>query len=1360
MATMAMRQSPDMANGSSNPHISNGAQRAPARRNGQKIPSAESSEYETEYDNPKTAQTSGRDGLAPGLGDKSFSARARNQPEANLNYTTRKPIPPSTPELSEKSSTPRGLSTEPYHPEPSAEMPEIQVQSPPPALVVSSPPTRSNTTRSISANDSRPDWASERSPLQKLEVTLTGISKEEKRARVQQAEIKARERLARKKAEQEKAELAASLAREASTQRAQPESEPSPGAARRNEQRDIPIGDRKEDGMRNGHAATPPQQRQPSIAVRHNRTVSASPQYQYNRRPEEPQYTRAEAAIPLSAKIGNVPRRSVTVSGPAAKPTPASNISHSRSMSQAGPRPMKASGALRAETTDEMLTPPRAQDSAESQVRPKKQSKQSVSFNVPPPTPPPIFEWRNAQPARLAALDFDFQNFDVERSKAWWAGASNEDRRKSRALPKNYKSPAQKLAGMTDHKDFQPQLFLRCGPLLRYTGIQRAKLDRASGPIDKDIWRGSIMIVTKDSRSSYDTPPTLRLFSQPMDLLPPPPVEISHEDGMQLAPEYVDPTAGLMKVGRDGRPLYVRPVEHVEEQVDLSFVENDDGIYELSPSMIDYTSEGVKQPMTSTRMPAVDGETASLYRDIPGARLYADAARDVTFWRFNLEVELSTTQQRIAYRINQGPALGFWVPPAGESMNIMFHSGNGFSPSVDSDRVCGPDPLWRDILNEHQTRPFHVMIGGGDQIFNDSGITESPFFQEWLRMKNAAERYGASFTREFRAELEQFYLDRYAAWFSQGLFSLANSQIPMVNMWNDHEIFEGFGSYHDDFMRTSVISGIGKIAFKYYLLFQHHSVPDEIEADEPSWLLGAHPGPYIEQKSRNLFMSLGQGVSLLGLDCRTERRSNEVLSEETCDLLWDRCHREIMNGETKHLIVLSSVPVAYPRVAMLRNFMNSRKSLGKAGVLGGLVNRSGPNVEVFDDHWAGKHLKSERTWLIEDLQDLAAEKSVRITILSGDVHLAAIGQFYSNPKLNIGKDHDYRYMPNVISSAIADIPETDLIADMINKRSTLHHMDSNTDEDVVPIFFQDVNGKARNNKRLLPRRNWCSIREYKPGSTPPDTPESEIIEAPEPRPNKLQRTLSLGRGDQGSTGKPGILRRLSTRGPPPTRTMSFNRGDEATFNRRASFDGPTQPHENGDSYFPGTRAAPPPRPGSFHRRPTNLSQKAARKAAKQGDNGAGAYINLEGGLAITLNLEISPQDPSGVTTPYKLLVPALHYNGTEYDPPPAQIVKGWRKFLPRRKKNGEAGGRPEADDYSDDEQDDYEDYDLINNTRANAATSQQHQPQYEGYPGSEEEDGDSEDEIPQRPPRQIMAEQSPSPEEHSRPRKKKWFGVI
>lgn len=385
------------------------------------------------------------------------------------------------------------------------------------------------------------------------------------------------------------------------------------------------------------------------------------------------------------------------------------------------------------------------------------------------------------------------------------------------------------------------------------------------------------MIATKDSRSSYESPPTLRLFPQPMDLLPPPPVEVSGEEGAKLAPEYVDPTAGLMKIGRDGRPLYVKPVDHTEEEVDLSFVENDDGIYELSPSIIDYTSEGINWPIPANRVHSTDGETVGAYKEIPGSRLYADPGRDVTFWRFKIEVDLTQTQQRIAYRLNQGPAMGFWVPAAGEPMNIMFQSGNGFSPMVESDDFCGPDPLWRDVINEHQTRPFHVMIGGGDQIFNDHVVEESGYLQDWIKTKNIHDKHNTPFSPEFRAELESFYLESYSIWFSQGLFSFANSQIPMVNIWNDHELIEGFGSYPDEFMGTPVISGLGRIAFKYYLLFQHHSVLEETEEDEPSWLLGAQLGPYINQKSRSVFMSLGKGVAFLGLDCRTERMVSPAL---------------------------------------------------------------------------------------------------------------------------------------------------------------------------------------------------------------------------------------------------------------------------------------------------------------------------------------------------------------------------------------------------------------------------------------------------------------------------------------------------
>lgn len=85
------------------------------------------------------------------------------------------------------------------------------------------------------------------------------------------------------------------------------------------------------------------------------------------------------------------------------------------------------------------------------------------------------------------------------------------------------------------------------------------------------------------------------------------------------------------------------------------------------------------------------------------------------------------------------------------------------------------------------------------------------------------------------------------------------------------DIIDGFGSYPDHFMRSPVFCGVGTVAFKYYLLFQHQSVVDEGMGDEPSWLLGASPGPYIKEHSRSVFMFLGRHVAFLGLDCRTER---------------------------------------------------------------------------------------------------------------------------------------------------------------------------------------------------------------------------------------------------------------------------------------------------------------------------------------------------------------------------------------------------------------------------------------------------------------------------------------------------------
>ncbi len=64
--------------------------------------------------------------------------------------------------------------------------------------------------------------------------------------------------------------------------------------------------------------------------------------------------------------------------------------------------------------------------------------------------------------------------------------------------------------------------------------------------------------------------------------------------------------------------------------------------------------------------------------------------------------------------------------------------------------------------------------------------------------------------------------------------------------------------------------------------------------------------------------------------------------------------------------------------------MDPIKALGKTGLLGNFLNKFDGGVEVLDDlddHWTAKNHKEERRIVIEDLQDLAADKSVRVTIL-------------------------------------------------------------------------------------------------------------------------------------------------------------------------------------------------------------------------------------------------------------------------------------------------------------------------------------------------------------------------------------------
>lgn len=508
----------------------------------------------------------------------------------------------------------------------------------------------------------------------------------------------------------------------------------------------------------------------------------------------------------------------------------------------------------------------------------------------------------------------------------------------------------------------------------------------------------------------------------------------------------------------------------------------------------------------------------------PVTRIHQE--QDHTFWRFDIELMLASYEQKVKYILNNytNANFQFYIPAIEQSMNIVSHSCNGFSLSTDTSTYKGS--MWFDVMKKHEQHPYHVMLGGGDQLYADGIKNSSQEFQKWLKHKHIHST--DPLTKELVASFEDFYLHQYLKWFGKGywvgsngktlqpLFPIAMQQIPSINMFDDHDIIDGFGSYDDRTMGQDVFKGVGNSAFKYYMLFQHHtSMQEKLFNEEKSWILGSRPGPFMKEKSHSIYCRLGKEIGFTAFDCRTERRKTEVIRKDSYKIIFDRMQKEVdnSNGEIKHMLILLGVPIAYPRLVWLEYLLTSRifaplKYLARKGIiLQGLVNEFDGNIEVLDDlddHWCAKHHKRERNYLLSKLTDFGATNGVRITILSGDVHLCCIGrlkskrhQFHKKEETEFVQEHpekDPRLIFNVISSAICNAPPPNGMSKLLHWRNKVHNFDRLTMEDTVPLFTKDVDGTERDSYHFLNRRNWCDLIPMKESTRYLNNPDFEVGE--------------------------------------------------------------------------------------------------------------------------------------------------------------------------------------------------------------------------------------------------------------------------
>ncbi|MGB7292166.1 MAG: alkaline phosphatase D family protein [Thermodesulfobacteriota bacterium] len=369
------------------------------------------------------------------------------------------------------------------------------------------------------------------------------------------------------------------------------------------------------------------------------------------------------------------------------------------------------------------------------------------------------------------------------------------------------------------------------------------------------------------------------------------------------------------------------------------------------------------------------------------------------FWRAAVPVPSLDNGRHCSYHIQsdgssmQDPCKRsewkFYVPGKSEEPRIAYASCNGFSSGDMKMKVDEPYRMWRHMAEEHKREPFSLLIMGGDQIYADEiwhSRKRTPLVAEWSRL-GREERISKSASLPLQKELDRFYENLYMRHWNQEHMSLMMATIPSVMMWDDHDIFDGWGSYPDDLQNCPVYIAIFEAARHYFELFQ-------IRSNKNKMLLR----PSGEHYS---FAFQFRDYGILGLDNRSNRTGAIVMDDKN----WSDVKNWLSNKSVtvRTLLVLSAVPVVY------RDFRTGETAFD-------ITPWQEELADDIRDQWCSRNHEGERMKLIMNMLNFKASKEsslVKRVILSGDVHVGCLGIIRDHRQSN-----QESLIYQVISSAI------------------------------------------------------------------------------------------------------------------------------------------------------------------------------------------------------------------------------------------------------------------------------------------------------------------------------------------------------
>ncbi|KAJ2001054.1 hypothetical protein GGI04_003894 [Coemansia thaxteri] len=497
--------------------------------------------------------------------------------------------------------------------------------------------------------------------------------------------------------------------------------------------------------------------------------------------------------------------------------------------------------------------------------------------------------------------------------------------------------------------------------------------------------------------------------------------------------------------------------------------------------------------------------------------IYTEPTFQYTFWRADVTLALpQESEVDVAYQVywaadeaavqshSARATYAFRLPAQASQWRMCVTSNAQFGRRVpDAARAAlrGSGPVFRDLVGKHRANPFHVWLGTGGQfsgegVWDDCEAALRPFLAA-----DAARRPHVAWTADMAAAVERWYLLEYLRqWFgvgvsppleqeAQALFAQAAATMP-YSFTADSEIFPCYGSYVHALHFSPVFAGIRHVGARYFALFQAHTTPALAHSEHGFLAEGFHS-----------VKKLGPYTALLTLDTRTERQPAGIIDRHAYDALFAELDARVP-PTAANLIVVSSNPVIFPRTKNFEALLRSASSAGLTSIISYAVNgkqarndwvmkdRFGEPVAVtkLNDFWTSALHKSERAFLVRNLQDFSRRRSCRVTFVSGHVDCLSAAHFrtYTDSKFDPrrypeqrGFASDFRSMIQLTVSGLVQEPADSLTLRAYHFAGKSAPFDLYTEEKMYHTFTADVNRlpPPNNNQKLLGRRSYSIIIE-------------------------------------------------------------------------------------------------------------------------------------------------------------------------------------------------------------------------------------------------------------------------------------------